>query len=82
VKRPERDNDRSPPSIAQAETEWSYTCTSPIHLDAVDREIFDVYHFFFRNSDHTVLNDLMDGKNVERKDCSLIQGTNLALSEG
>jgi hypothetical protein len=37
------------------------------------------FTLFFRNSDHTVLNDLMNGKNVEGKDCNLIQGTILAF---
>jgi len=35
VKRPEREADHSPPSIAKVKNAWSYTSTSPVRLHGV-----------------------------------------------
>jgi hypothetical protein len=40
VKRPRRQVNHSPPSIAEVKHEWSYTFTSPLSLCGVDVEIF------------------------------------------
>jgi hypothetical protein len=39
-KRPWLEVNYSPPSNADVKNEWSYTCTNPIRLHAVDRENF------------------------------------------
>jgi hypothetical protein len=65
---PGRDIDHSPPSIAEAKNEWSYTCIPSLYLHAVHKNNFTFYPFV-RNSDHTVLHDLLNGKDVEGKVC-------------
>jgi hypothetical protein len=36
LKRPEREADNSPPSIAEVKNVWSYTPTTPINLHGVE----------------------------------------------